>query len=90
MIAQRWPVHMLLSPFVVLYLLDISVDYVVTQKFNSNPVEALFDQMRTMPEGNNGLNLRAVTFALDNNMRQPRNNLPFMPFSQLCHEQLVF
>ncbi|KAG0417709.1 hypothetical protein HPB47_005399 [Ixodes persulcatus] len=47
------------------FLLRKGVSYVLTRKFNSDPIEALFGQLRFMCGGNDGLDARAVTTALD-------------------------
>ncbi|KAG0423688.1 hypothetical protein HPB47_000533 [Ixodes persulcatus] len=47
------------------FLLRKGVSYVLTRKFNSDPIEALFGQLRFMCGGNDALDARAVTTALD-------------------------
>ncbi|KAG0437677.1 hypothetical protein HPB47_017336 [Ixodes persulcatus] len=47
------------------FLLRKGVSYVLTRKFNSDPIEALFGQLRFMCGGNGALDARAVTTALD-------------------------
>ncbi|KAH6943709.1 hypothetical protein HPB50_025634 [Hyalomma asiaticum] len=48
------------------FLLGRGMKYVLTRNFNSDPVEALFGRLRSMCEGNDVLDARAVTIALDN------------------------
>lgn len=47
-------------------LLGRGMKYVLTRNFNSDPVEALFGRLRSMCGGNDVLDARAVTIALDN------------------------
>lgn len=47
------------------FLLGKGIDYVLTRKFNSDPIEALFGKIRFMCGGNDVLDARAVTAALD-------------------------
>ncbi|KAG0441368.1 hypothetical protein HPB47_015976, partial [Ixodes persulcatus] len=49
----------------VRFLLESGVKYVFTRKFNSDPVEAVFGRLRSMCGGNDMLDARAVTAALD-------------------------
>ncbi|KAH6944764.1 hypothetical protein HPB50_004968 [Hyalomma asiaticum] len=48
----------------VRFLLKQGVNYVLTKKFNSDPIEALFGKFRAMCGGNDALDARAVTTAL--------------------------
>lgn len=48
----------------VRFLLRKGVNYVLTKKFNSDPIEALFGKLRAMCGGNDALDARAVTAAL--------------------------
>ncbi|KAH7940012.1 hypothetical protein HPB52_020274 [Rhipicephalus sanguineus] len=47
------------------FLLQEGVSYVLTKKLNSDPIEALFGRIRQMCGGNDQLDARAVTAALD-------------------------
>ncbi|KAG0436679.1 hypothetical protein HPB47_017813 [Ixodes persulcatus] len=48
------------------FLLRRGVKYVSTKNFNSDPVETLFGRLRSMCGGNDVLDARSVTVALDN------------------------
>ncbi|KAH7936839.1 hypothetical protein HPB49_005705 [Dermacentor silvarum] len=48
------------------FLLRRGIKYVLTRNFNSDPVETLFGRLRSMWGGNDVLDARAVTIALDN------------------------
>lgn len=47
------------------YLLTQGINYVLTRKLNSDPIEAVFGRVRYMCGGNDMLDARAVTAALD-------------------------
>ncbi|KAH7936730.1 hypothetical protein HPB49_003415 [Dermacentor silvarum] len=47
------------------FLLQEGVSYVLTKKLNSDPIEALIGRIRQMCGGNDQLDARAVTAALD-------------------------
>lgn len=47
------------------FLLDGHSDFVLTRKFTSDPVEALFSQLRAMCGGNDALDARAVACAIN-------------------------
>ncbi|KAH6942561.1 hypothetical protein HPB50_007967 [Hyalomma asiaticum] len=47
------------------FLLEQGVSYVLTKKLNSDPIEAIFGRVRSMCGGNDTLDARAVTAALD-------------------------
>lgn len=47
------------------YLLNQGINYVLTRKLNSDPIEAVFGRVRYMCGGNDMLDARAVTAALD-------------------------
>lgn len=52
------------------FLLRSGVNYVLTRKFNSDPIEALFGKLRFMCGGNDALDARAVTAALDHIVKE--------------------
>lgn len=54
----------------VRFLLSGGVNYVLTRKFHSDPIEALFAKLRFICEGNDALDARAVTAALDHNVKE--------------------
>ncbi|KAH7982528.1 hypothetical protein HPB52_005471 [Rhipicephalus sanguineus] len=58
----------------VRFLLRKGVNYVLTKKFNSDPIEALFGKLRAMCGGNGALDARAVTAAFTHIVKE--NALP--------------
>ncbi|KAH7946529.1 hypothetical protein HPB52_000645 [Rhipicephalus sanguineus] len=52
------------------FLLGQGIKYVLTRNFNSDPVEALFGRLRSMCGGNDVLDAKAVTIALDNIVKE--------------------
>ncbi|KAH7950535.1 hypothetical protein HPB49_025511 [Dermacentor silvarum] len=52
------------------YLLSRGVRYVLTRKFNSDPIEAVFGRLRSICGGNDALDARAVTTALDHIVKE--------------------
>ncbi|KAH9367820.1 hypothetical protein HPB48_008075 [Haemaphysalis longicornis] len=52
------------------FLLRSGVNYVLTRKFNSDPIEAQFGKLRFMCGGNDALDARAATAALDHIVKE--------------------